>query len=129
MSKQVASNTFTEGLISDLNPLTSPNNILTDCLNGTLITYNGKEFVLQNDMGNAVVERASLPMGYVPIGVKEYNGIVYVVAYNPLAQRVQFGSFPSPEIDFDGSDFEPEEYQLEGVMFLTPDFYTRNKRH
>lgn len=80
-------------------------------------------------MGNAVVERASLPMGYVPIGVKEYNGVVYVVAYNPLAQRVQFGSFPSPEIDFDGSDFDPEEYQLEGVTFLTPDFYTRNKRH
>ncbi len=80
-------------------------------------------------MGNAVVERASLPMGYVPIGVIEYNGIVYVVAYNPLAQRVQFGSFPSPEIDFDGSDFDPEEYQLEGVMFLTPDFYTQNKRH
>lgn len=80
-------------------------------------------------MGNAVVERASLPMGYVPIGVKEYNGIVYVVAYNPLAQRVQFGSFPSPEIDFDGFDFDPEEYESEGVMFLTPDFYTRNKLH
>lgn len=74
-------------------------------------------------MGNVVVERASLPRNYVPIGIKEYDGIVYVVAYNPLEQRVQFGSFPSPEIDFDGSDFDSEDYQLEGVVFQTEDFY------
>lgn len=80
-------------------------------------------------MGNAVVERATLPMGYVPIGIKEYNGIVYVVAYNPLEQRVQFGSFPSPEIDFNGEDFDPEEYELEGVRFSTPDFYTLNEKY
>nr|DAM35486.1 MAG TPA: hypothetical protein [Bacteriophage sp.] len=30
----------------DLNPLTTPNNVLTNCLNGTLITYNGNENVL-----------------------------------------------------------------------------------
>ena len=33
----------------DLNPLTTPNNVLTSALNATMITYNGNEFVLQNE--------------------------------------------------------------------------------
>ena len=45
MNKQTE-NTFTEGLVQDLHPLTTPNNILTDALNATLITMNGNEFVL-----------------------------------------------------------------------------------
>ena len=45
--KQEATNTFGEGIIMDLNPLTTPNNVLTSALNATMITYNGNEFVLQ----------------------------------------------------------------------------------
>ena len=56
--KQEATNTFGGGLIMDLNPLTTPNNVLTSALNATMITYNGNEFVLQNDMGNGRVETA-----------------------------------------------------------------------
>ena len=51
-TKQQAINTFTGGLNTDLHPLTTPNDILTDCINGTIITYNGNEYILQNDMGN-----------------------------------------------------------------------------
>ncbi|GMO69511.1 MAG: hypothetical protein Nk1A_8660 [Endomicrobiia bacterium] len=76
-------NTFTGGLMMDLNPLTTPNNVLTNALNATLITFNGNEFVLQNDMGNGRVETAFLPTGYVPVGVKEKEGIIYVASYNP----------------------------------------------
>ena len=47
--KQEATNTFGEGIIMDLNPLTTPNNVLTSALNATMITYNGNEFVLQNE--------------------------------------------------------------------------------
>nr|DAK03580.1 MAG TPA: hypothetical protein [Bacteriophage sp.] len=47
--KKEAINTFGEGMIMDLHPLTTPNNVLVKCLNGTIITYNGNEFVLQND--------------------------------------------------------------------------------
>lgn len=97
MSKSDAVNTFGEGLIMDLNPLTTPNNVMTNCLNGTLITFNGNEFVLQNDMGNGRVETAKLPTGFVPVGVKEYGGIIYVASYNPMTKKGQLGSFPSPE--------------------------------
>jgi hypothetical protein len=44
--RQVTNSTFTDGLIMDLNPLNTPNNCLVDCLNGTIITYNGNEYVL-----------------------------------------------------------------------------------
>ena len=58
--RKEAINTFGEGLIMDLHPLTTPSNVLTNCLNGTIITYNGNEFVLQNDMGNGEVHTAYL---------------------------------------------------------------------
>lgn len=45
-------NTFNEGVNYDLNPIVTPKNILTDCVNGTFITFNGDELALQNDAGN-----------------------------------------------------------------------------
>ena len=41
MIRQNTVNTFTGGLVSDLEPLSTPNNVLTDCLNGTISTFNG----------------------------------------------------------------------------------------
>ena len=73
------------------------NDTLTDCLNGTLITMNGNEVILQNDMGNRRVDKAFLPPGYEPVGMKEYGGIIYVAAYNPITNKSQIGSFPSPQ--------------------------------
>jgi hypothetical protein len=46
MKKNVTTNTFNKGITMDLNPLVTPNNVLTNCLNGTLITYNGNEHAL-----------------------------------------------------------------------------------
>ena len=77
-------NTFTNGLVMDLNPLSTPNNVMTNALNATLITMNGNEMILQNDMGNGRVETAYLPEGYVPLGTAELGGIIYIVSYNPL---------------------------------------------
>lgn len=109
MSKQESVNTFTEGLVMDLNPITTPDNVLTNALNATLITYNGNEFVLQNDMGNGRVETAYLPSGYVPVGVKEYGGIIYVASYNPLTNKGQIGSFPSPERNISSNEIDARE--------------------
>lgn len=95
--RKEAVNTFTEGLIKDLHPLNTPANVLTDALNATLVTYDGNEFILQNDVGNGRVETARLPSGYIPVGVTEYGGIIYVASYNPLTGKSQLGSFPSPE--------------------------------
>lgn len=92
-----AQNTFNEGMVLDNHPLMTPNTVLTDALNATLVTMNGNEMVLQNDMGNARVENAKLPLGYIPIGMKEYGGIIYIACYNPLTNKGQIGCFPSPQ--------------------------------
>lgn len=96
MNKEII-NSFSDGLIKDLNELSTPNKVLTDCLNGTLVTFNGNEFSLQNDMGNAKVGTAYLRDGYVPVGMKEHGGIIYVASYNPVTKKSQIGSFPSPQ--------------------------------
>ena len=97
MRKSETTNLFTEGLVMDINPIVTPNNVLCNALNATLITMNGNENVLQNDMGNGRVETAYLPEGYVPLGTTQLGGIIYIVSYNPLNNRCQIGSFPSPE--------------------------------
>lgn len=97
MRKSETTNVFTEGLVMDINPIVTPNNVLCNALNATLITMNGNENALQNDMGNGRVETAYLPEGYVPLGTTQLGGIIYIVSYNPLNNRCQIGSFPSPE--------------------------------
>lgn len=91
--KQNATNEFKDGLNLDLHPIVTPNTVLTDNLNGTFITYNGNEFCLQNDRGNEYV--TSLSEGYIPIGIKEYNGILYIVSVN--GNKTEIGTYPSLE--------------------------------
>lgn len=94
---KAAVNTFSDGLITDLAPLSTPRTVLTDCLNGTIITYNGNEFSLQNDMGNVKMDNIYFPTGYVPVGMKEYGGVIYVALYSPSDNKCEIGSFPSPK--------------------------------
>lgn len=115
--KQEATNVFNEGMILDLNPLTTPNNVLTNALNATLLTFNGNEFVLQNDMGNGRVETAKLPTGFVPLGVKEYGGIIYVASYNPITQEGQLGSFPSPETNLTQDEIDNRQIVITHEQF------------
>ena len=90
-------NQFTKGLQMDTNPMIQGSDTLTDALNATLVTMNGNEVILQNDMGNRRVDNAFLPPGYEPVGMKEYGGVIYVASYNPVTHHSQIGSFPSPE--------------------------------
>lgn len=124
---QESINSFSEGLIMDLNPLVTPNNVLTNCLNGTFVTYNGNEFILQNDMGNGRVESAYLPSGYVPIGIKEHGGIIYVASYNPLTNKGQIGSFPSPERNIDSTELSDSTSTISETQFLTTPFQSTVK--
>lgn len=92
-----ATNQFLKGLQQDTHPMMQGNDTLTDALNATFITMNGNEVALQNDMGNRRIDNAYLPSGYQPVGIKEHGGIIYIAAYNPITNRSQIGSFPSPE--------------------------------
>lgn len=94
---RASKSTFQGGLVMDLAPETTPNEVLTSALNATLVTFNGNETQLQNDMGNGRVETARLPEGYIPVGTCEFGDIIYIVSYNPLTNKSQIGCFPSPE--------------------------------
>lgn len=92
-----AVNVFNKGLQMDTNPMVQGTDTLSNALNATFVTMNGNEVILQNDMGNRKVDNAYLPSGYEPVGIKEYGGIIYLALYNPITNRSQIGSFPSPE--------------------------------
>lgn len=102
--RQATNSSFNEGLLMDMNPLVTPQTCLTDCLNGTLITYNGNEFTLQNDMGNVKIAKSEISQGYVPLGMKEYGGIIYLALYNPELDKCEIGSIPSPSYDASPND-------------------------
>lgn len=106
MPRQELANTFSDGLMMDLNPINTPKSVLTDCLNGTYITYNGNEFVLQNDMGNYKLKNCKLPTNFIPVGVKGYADILYIVSYNPFTKEVEIGSYPAPQSIFTTSNKE-----------------------
>ena len=92
-----AKNTFGDGLLMDFAPDNTQATCLSNALNATLVTMNGNELSLQNDMGNGRVETAYLPEGYVPVGTCEFGDIIYIVSYNPITNKSQIGCFPSPE--------------------------------
>ena len=113
--RKESSNQFTEGLVCDLNPINTPNTVLTDALNATLITYDGNEFSLQNDRGNYPLENCKLKPNYIPVGLKEYGDILYIVSYNPLDNHVEIGTYPSP-VDIIGNESPEPEIQLDSVI-------------
>lgn len=118
MTINQATNSFENGLVMDFNPLNTPNNVLTSALNATFVTFNGNEFILQNDMGNSRVETAYLPEGYIPLGITELGGVIYVVSYNPLTNMSQIGSFPSPERIFTDGELGDNNTVIQSNHFI-----------
>jgi hypothetical protein len=112
--RQSSINTFSEGLNFDLNPITTPNNVLTDVINGTFITFNGDELALQNDAGNTKIqvpnteEFVTLSPGFYPLGIKEYGGVLYIVSGNNTTNEIEFGSYPSPVIPTNDTTEDPD---------------------
>ena len=119
---KASKSTFSGGLVMDLAPDTTPNTVLTSALNATLVTFNGNEMQLQNDMGNGRVETARLPEGYIPVGTCEFGDIIYIVSYNPLTNKSQIGCFPSPE-----RNISSEEVGSAGQTLSSADFQELKK--
>jgi hypothetical protein len=113
--RKESSNQFTEGLVCDLNPINTPNTVLTDALNATIITYDGNEFSLQNDRGNYPLENCKLKPNYIPVGLKEYGDILYIISYNPLDNSVEIGTYPSP-VELIATDVEDSPLSLNSVI-------------
>lgn len=110
-----ATNQFEKGWNTDLNPIVTPNNVLTDSLNSTLITYDGNEFSLQNDMGNYSLKDCGLKQGFVPIGMESYGDIIYIASVNPNTNVCELGTYPSPKYEIPPEDKQPSQAYAEGL--------------
>ena len=101
MDKQ-ASNTFVGGLNTDRHPLTASDKELIEAQNIDLVQVGeGYQLVLQKREGNISVPLGDLPSGFIPLTVKEFNNIAYIVSVNPATDpaEVEIGTFPSPDYD------------------------------
>lgn len=112
-----AKNTFGDGLIMDFAPDNTQATCLTHALNATLLTMNGNELSLQNDMGNGRVETAYLPEGYIPVGTCEFGDIIYIASYNPLTNKSQIGCFPSPERNISSKELSSAQHNIDNSKF------------
>lgn len=128
MQRQEQTNTFQDGIISDMHPLSATNTSMTDALNATIVTYNGNEMILQNDMGNAKLfeddeqtKPVRLTGGFEPIGVKEHGGILYIASIDKEG-NFELGSFPGPEFQ------KPDDLKVYALkhseLLTTPTFTT-----
>lgn len=112
-----AKSTFGDGLIMDFAPDNTQATCLTHALNATLLTMNGNELSLQNDMGNGRVETAYLPEGYIPVGTCEFGDIIYIASYNPLTNKSQIGCFPSPERNISSKELSSAQHNIDNSDF------------
>lgn len=122
MNNKKQQNTFISGMMLDSHPSTASDTMLTNCLNGTLITYGDNQYVLQNDLGNGKIysdkekqNPAQLPHElffnqeteskyslcenlYRPVGMKEHNGILYIVSQN-IKSKLYYQYKENPSIN------------------------------
>ncbi len=109
MEKQ-ASNTFVGGLNTDRHPLTAQPTELIDAKNIDLIAVgDGYQLILQKREGNKELltynqntqqwEPAGLEEGFIPLAVREFNNVAYIISVNPDTLEGELGTFPSPDYD------------------------------
>lgn len=96
-----------------MHPMTTQETMMTDALNATTLTYNGNEWMLQNDMGNTRIQDAvtgsimGLHPGFIPLGMKERGGVLYIasVKKDDNGKLIgELGSIPSPYITYSGQE-------------------------
>lgn len=68
--------------------------------------------MLQNDMGNTLIQDSTtgnimgLSEGFIPVGMREHGGVLYIASFNPSTKQSELGSIPSPLFSYaqDGED-------------------------
>lgn len=92
-----ALNTFTGGIISDIDySEVKPNQTVFPTSGFRVFNKDGKGFIATLVPGN--VNYFNVTDGFVILGACEYNGIGFILSYNPQTGYSEIGSFPSPEL-------------------------------
>lgn len=92
-----ANNTFTNGLNQDISKHLVPQDTLVDSFQVEILNKEGTNFSATCANGNDVA--FTIPSGYEVMAAKEYNGLLYLVIVNKDTDKIEFGSYRSPESD------------------------------
>ena len=112
---------FNGGLHTDNSLIDSPKGTYRFALNSVNETELGDFGFISNEESNE--ECASLTPGYVPIGCKEFGGVISVASYNPLTNKGQVGSFPSPERNISSTELsDTTDKTITGANFGIDDY-------
>lgn len=88
---------------------------MDDALNATILTFDSNEQILQNDMGNTLIKDSvtgnimALSEGFIPVGMKEYGGILYIASINKEGVG-ELGTIPSPLVSYTYSQTNSVNY-------------------
>lgn len=69
-------------------------------------------------MGNTTIQDATtgnimgLSPGFVPVGMKEHGGVLYIASYNPTTKEGELGTIPSPLFNY---TYNPEPIDNNGL--------------
>lgn len=88
-------NTFTQGVLTDIDHINFPEGKYKDAKNIELIDRDGQGFVMTLQDGNEAL--FSLTTGYKPVGSHFINGILYIFSVKKEMNKwlTEIGSFPS----------------------------------
>jgi hypothetical protein len=89
-------NTFSE-LNTDISDYILPNNMLRMAKNVRVVDLNSSSFAVTNIKGTEV--KFSLRTGHIPLAVKNYNEILYILSMNIATSTYELGSYPSPDYE------------------------------
>lgn len=90
----IALNEFTGGLNTDFDEHRIPRNQYEKLINGRIINHEGDNAVVTSYFSNTL--KFSLSDGFIPLSSKTYNGISYILSWNPATEETEIGTFPSP---------------------------------
>lgn len=100
-------NTFFEVLNTDLSDLVLKNTMVRFGVNMRIIDLDSSTYAITNIRGTE--QAFTLTAGYVPIGAREFDNVLYLVSIDPITSIVELGSFGSP--DYSGGAGSQEVYR------------------
>lgn len=114
-------NILQKGMNTNIDNIRFPADSAWEILNGRIYSTDGKNFVVKNVDGNQV--KFSLTPGYVLVGAKEYDDILYLISVN-ASNMVEVGSYPSLAKQ---SLVEPSNEYLQYSIGITSGFVNEYK--
>lgn len=93
--KKISKNTFGGKMVLGVDRSFVAKDLLTMGLNIQYINDEETNFAITNIKGTII--KSVLTDGFIPIGIRSYGGIAYIVSYNSVSGEGEIGTYPSPD--------------------------------